>query len=306
MAEGLDQAGQLVSEVVPRRDLGNLRWNVIDAGELTVDLRIVGRTVAIEDRHSPDGLLHEVEQHVAEADIGVGVGPTPHRRQGMRGPGKKEVMDVRDAFRRQTRAVIHVFDRQPVRRDFRWKRKLGDASDTLAIIGVGLLFECLTIHVVSNQRRPERDVLPHVAGCRVHVGFEHALQLVLVQLGVAAGTWKLGPHLTGRSVQGLVDKHDLSGTLGTAKHLAPDRVVDPPCGLAVGVQGLIHPAELRLDLVEQRAAGLGERVEIERQAVVGGDEAGERARDRSGSCAEGPSFGLPKPSLVHSASNSFR
>ena len=45
---------------------------------------------------------------------------------------------MRDALRHQTRAVIHVLDRQPVRRDFRWKRELGDASRTLAVVGVGL------------------------------------------------------------------------------------------------------------------------------------------------------------------------
>ena len=151
LTECLDQPGQLVSEIVSRRNLGNLRCNVVDAGELTVDLRIVRRTIPIEDRHSPDGLLHEVEQHVADADVGVGAGPTPHRRQGMRGPGQKEVMDVRNAFRRQTRTVIHVSNRQPVRRDYRWKSQLGDASNPLAIIVVGLFFECLAIHRVPDQ-----------------------------------------------------------------------------------------------------------------------------------------------------------
>ena len=88
---------------------------------------------------------------MTDAGLGVGIGPTPHRRQGVRGPGQKEVMDVRDALRRQTRAVIHVLDRQPVCRNFRWNQKLGDASDALAIIVVGLLFVCLAIHAVSNQ-----------------------------------------------------------------------------------------------------------------------------------------------------------
>ena len=119
-------------------------------------------------------------------------------------------------------------------------------------------------------------MLPHVAGRRVQVGFEHTLQPVLVQLGIASGAWERGPHPACCSVQGFVDKHHFGGALGTSKHFAPDRVIDPPLGLAVGVQGLVHPADFRLDLVEQRAAGIGEPVEIERQAVVGGDEAGER------------------------------
>ena len=151
MAEGLDQPGELVSEVVPRRDLGNLRADIIDAAQILIDLRVVRWCIPSENRHSPDGLLHEVEQHVTDAGLGVGIGPTPHRRQGVRGPGQKEVMDVRDALRRQTRAVIHVLDRQPVCRNFRWNQKLGDASDALAIIVVGLLFVCLAIHAVSNQ-----------------------------------------------------------------------------------------------------------------------------------------------------------
>ena len=100
VAEGLDQPGELVTEVVSRRDLGNLRADIVDAAQILVDLRIVCWSIPIEDRHSPDGLLHEVEQHVAEADVDVGVGPAPHRRQGMRGAGKKEVMEVRDALRR--------------------------------------------------------------------------------------------------------------------------------------------------------------------------------------------------------------
>ena len=63
-------------------------------------------------------------------------------------------------------------------------------------------------------------------------------------------------------VQRLIGKYDLSRAVRTTKHLAPDGVVDPPRGLAVGVPGLVHPAEFRFHLVEQRPAGLGESVDV--------------------------------------------
>ena len=81
----------------------------------------------------------------------------------------------------------------------------------------------------------------------------------------------------GLPVQGLLEKYNLGGAVGTTEHLAPDGVVDPPLGLAVGVQGLVHPAEFPLDVVEQRLRPASANTfEIEGQAVVGGDEAGER------------------------------
>ena len=54
-------------------------------------------------------------------------------------------------LRQAAQLVVHVFDRQPVRRDFRWKRELGDALDPCEVIGVGRLFECLAIRRVPDQ-----------------------------------------------------------------------------------------------------------------------------------------------------------
>ena len=62
------------------------------------------------------------------------------------------------------------------------------------------------------------------------------------------------------------------------------------------MQGLVHPAELFLDLVEQGAAGVGEGGDVERKGVVGGDEARGRreiVQDR----APGAPARLPEPFL---------
>ena len=92
----------------------------------------------------------------------------------------------------------------------------------------------------------------------------------------AVGTREHIPYMPGGRVQCFIGENNCCRTFGAGKHLAPDGVVDPSPGLPVRVQGLVHPAELRLDLVEQRAAGVGERGDVERKGVVGGDEAGGR------------------------------
>ena len=108
--------------------------------------------------------------------------------------------------------------------------------------------------------------------------------------------WEHIPYAPRRRIERLVGKDDFTRAFGAGKHLAPDGVVDPPLGLPVRVQDLVHPAELRLDLVEQGAAGVGEGDDIERKSVVGGDEARGRreiVQDR----APGAPARLPEPFL---------
>ena len=154
--------------------------------------------ISIESRHRPNCLLHEIEQHVADAEVGVGVGPAPHRRQGLRGPRKKEVVSGTHALRCQPRAVGHVFDGQSVRRNFRWEWKFSNTPDKLAITSVGLLFEFPTVNCVSDQRRSESDMLPHLTGGRVYAGFRTHAPVCLCS--VRHRSWDMGRCLSlGRS-----------------------------------------------------------------------------------------------------------
>ena len=83
------------------------------------------------------------------------------------------------------------------------------------------------------------------------------------------------------------------GALGTGEDLAPDGILDPPLGLAVGVQGLVHPAEFLLQLLEQLSTGGGEGAHVEWQVVVGGDEGGGRRQVVQDDPARTPSGRLP-------------
>ena len=251
MAEGLDQAGQLVSEVVPRRDLRNLRADIIDAAQMLIDLRVVCWCIPSEDRHSPDGLLHEVEQHVAEAGIGVCVSATPHRRQGMRGPRKKKVVDVRDArvFHPGT-LVRHVHWWDQIGRHLPRQGQSVDPIEGRHVRSVRLFSVGCTIERVNNHRGLTSRHADHRVDGRIESRLVQPFQPSLGQFAAALRTRKHVPHAPAGLVQRLLGKHDLTRAIGTTEHLAPDGVVDPPRGLAVGVQGLIHPAELCLDLVE--------------------------------------------------------
>jgi len=76
----------------------------------------------------------------------------------------------------------------------------------------------------------------------------------------------------GVGVQSFVEKDDLTSTVRACEHLAPDGVFDATLCLPVGMQGLVHPADFLLHLVEDLPRGLRELVHVKWEVVIRGDK----------------------------------
>ena len=103
----------------------------------------MSRTVTIEDRHSPNRLLDEINKHVADARIAMRVGLAPHRRQGMRRAGKEKMVGVGDSKVIHPGALMrHVHGRDRIQRHFRRRGQLVDPTEGFQVRSVRLLLTC--------------------------------------------------------------------------------------------------------------------------------------------------------------------
>ena len=185
-------------------------------------------------------------------------------------------MDVGEPLGREAGSVVHLVDGEGVGRHLGRQRETGDPVENLQIGIVWLFLAARTVHAVVDQHRPEANALPRLARRRVGERLERPYEVVLGQLHRAVWAGERGPRAAAGLVERLVQEHDLARAVGTGKHLAPHRVVDAPGASPVGVARLVHPADLGLDLRQESAGGGVERVHVERDVVVGGDERGGR------------------------------
>ena len=185
-------------------------------------------------------------------------------------------MDVREPLRRQPGAVVHLVNGEGVGRDLQGQRQSGDAIEDLQVGVVRRLLMARTVHAVVDQHRPKANPLPRLARRGVGQRLERPRQVVLGQLRGAVRTGEGGSRAAGGGVERLVEEHDFAGAVRAREDLAPHRVVDAPGAPPVSVARLVHPADLRLDLLQQPTRGPVERIDVERDVVVGGDERGRR------------------------------
>ena len=189
----------------------------------------------------------EEQQRAPQPRVLAGVGPPPQRRQGVRGPGQEQVVDVREPLRRQPGAVVHLVDGEGVGRHLRRQRQTGDAVEDFQVGVVRHLLVARAVHAVMDQHRPQANPLPGFARRGVRQRLERPHEVVLGQLGRAVRTGEDGARAAGGGVEGLVEEHDFAGAVSAREELAPHGVVDAPRP-AVGVARLVHPADLGLDL----------------------------------------------------------
>ena len=232
------------------------------------------RLVPVEQRHAPDRLLDEEQQHVAQPGFVARLRATPQRGQRVSRPRQEQVVQVGEPFRREPRTVIHLIDGERVHRNLGRQREILDSfqiDQVVTIRGFPVTAQFGSARIDQNGLQP--DAFPGLARRQVGAGDEGALQIVLRQQrrAVRAGEPIASAHAL--LVERFPKEHDLARALRAGEHLAPHGVVDPP-GLAVGVVRLIHPADLRLHVVEQAPAGPVEGIDVEWRRVVGGDESG--------------------------------
>ena len=122
---------------------------------------------------------------------------------------------------------------------------------------------------------------------------ERPYEVALLELHRAVGARKSGTRVTAGLVERLVQEHDFARAVGTGKHLAPHRIVDPPGTSPIGVARLVHPADLRLDLLQDSAGRGVEHADVKRDVVVGGDEGGGRRQVAEDHPAGAPGRRLP-------------
>ena len=291
--EGALETAGFASEHIPGTEFRVLGRHIVDAGEVLVDLGIAGRAVTVQQGESPNRLLDEEQQRVPQPWVPAPVGPPPQRGERMRGAGQEQVVHVREAFRREPRAVVHRVDGKGVGGDLRRQRESGDAVEHLEVGGVGFLLPARAGRGVVDQHGPQADALPRPARRGVGQGLERPYEVVLLERYPAVRARERGPRAAGVPVERLVEEHDLARAVGAREHLAPYGVVDAAGAAPVGVARLVHPADLGLDLGQESVGRGVERADIERDVVVGGDEGGGRRQ-----VAEDHAAGAPRRRLA--------
>src|SRR5579883_2879863 len=108
----------------------------------------------------------------------------------------------------------------------------------------------------------------------VRVGVIEPFHPGFCKAGAAVWTWKLVTNAVRLLVQGLFQEHNLTAAIRAGKYIAPDRIIDEALLLAVGVERLIHPADLGLEFVQDPSRLGLKRGHVERRVVVGRDEGG--------------------------------
>ena len=128
---------------------------------------------------------------------------------------------------------------------------------------------------------------------------QNSVPALLRQVSAAMWARKGVPDPLGLLIKRFLNEIHLASALRAGVDLAPNGVLDPPLGLAVGVQGLVHPAQFLVHLFEQLPARRGEGRHVEGQVVVGGDEGRRRRQvvqdDAAGAPAWEPACGRRRP-----------
>ena len=179
-----------------------------------------------------------------------------------------------EALGRNSRAVVHGFDGKTGGRHGCGQRPGVDLGQRGQVRGVWRFLVAHLANGVTDDGRLKLDPLPRLPRRRIDARFQHALQPVLVQFRTAMRARKNVAHALAFVFQRLVEKVHRACAIRATEHLAPYRVFNTPLGLAVAVQGFVHPADVLLNLLEQLLARLGKCVYIEGDVVVGANEGG--------------------------------
>ena len=150
--------------------------------------------------------------------------------------------------------VSHVHERQFIAHQ---ARRGGQGLDARQELEVGLIhaFGLLPArrpvgdeHGLALRRfyrTPQDWVVRHLQG---------PLELALVELGPAVRAWEFRSDPARLLIERLIEERDLAATRATAEDLAPDDIVDGRLDaervVAVRVPGLVHPAQLVLQLAQ--------------------------------------------------------
>ena len=159
-----------------------------------------------------------------------------------------------------------------------WHRQGLDPAQPFQVVLVRRLRRDLAIHSVDDGHGHSLRRLDDGAEGGVAGGELYPIKLPLRQCGAAPGAGKLELYSARGAVERLLGVDDFFRTRRTGKTLAPDGVADPTLGLPIRVQRLVHPADLFLQVVQELLRGFGERIDVEGNVVVGGNEGGGRGQ----------------------------
>src|SRR2546425_6691577 len=177
-------------------------------------------------------------------------------------------MHVRDAHSVHAGSLMrHMHVWQFLHRHFLRKRQYSDFVDQSEIdCGWRLLIFFRTDRII-DQHWPTLGRADLLLRNGVNPSLVKAIHPILSKFRTAMRTRKFIVHPLGFLVKCLSKEVYFTSTFWAGKHLAPDRVIDPALGLAVGVERLVHPTKLFFHLGQDALSRASERVDVERQSV---------------------------------------
>src|SRR5437660_9251653 len=99
MPKGLYQTVKFALKDIPWGALSVLGGDIVYTCKILIHLRVMCGRVSSQNRHSPNGLLHEEQKHAPQPGVLYGSGLRPQGTESLRGAGQVKVMNVSDAKR---------------------------------------------------------------------------------------------------------------------------------------------------------------------------------------------------------------